>query len=359
MPNSRLSSQFADTLKHELQSRKFKPGELLPGQRILAKEHHLSEKTVRRALKMLTFEGLIAPEDRRGYRVLGQANDPERGFPFACVISKPQQDTVSWFVRRLMNELQAAAGRRGWSLLTIQRESRTSDEIVAHLKAARVCGVIVDSLDRELIDAISKMGVPVVLGDAWREDIALDAVAQDGFTGAMLAAMHLTARGCKRLGFVGPPLLGASPQVIERLAGAVGGAVRSGSTLPAEFCLEVPWGDFSTTVARARKLLSRANRPDGIIAPWTTMGVAVVKAAAELGLEVGREIEVVGWSPEEDYDLEYAAKFQPGKVPPAVVWSMAELSEMCILRLMQRRSSPQLPVSFTRVSMRMRMTGNP
>ena len=110
MIHSRLSKELSDQLKQLLQARKFKPGELLPGQRVLAKEHQLSEKTVRRALKMLALEGLLAPEDRRGYRVLGGTNDPKQGFPFACVISKPLQETVSWFVRRLTNELQAAAG---------------------------------------------------------------------------------------------------------------------------------------------------------------------------------------------------------------------------------------------------------
>lgn len=353
MTYSRLSKQFADLLKEKLRAQEFKSGQLLPGQRILAKQHHLSEKTVRRALKMLETEALIAPESRRGFRVLGRANDPDRGFPFAFVISKPQQEEVSWFVRRLSSELQAAAGRRGWSLLSIQREGRTSGEVIAHLKAARACGVVVDSLDRELIDQIAGLGIPIVLGDAWCEGLAVDAVAQDGFSGAMLAAMHLSHRGCKRLGFIGPPLRGAHPQAIERLAGAVGGALRSGSVLPSDLCVEVPWHDFPAAVARAHELLSRPDRPDGVIAPWTAMGVAVFKAAAELGLTVGRDFELVGWSPQEDYEVEYAARFQFGNVPPAVVWSMTELSEMCILRLIQRHADPQLPASFTRIPMRM------
>lgn len=353
MAPTRLSGQFAALLRRKLYAEEFTSGQLLPGERTLARQFNLSGKTVRRALKILEAEALIAPESRRGYRVLGRANDPNHGHPLALVISKPATEGAGWFYRRLLGTLQDAASRRGWSLLGIQRDGRTTGEIAAHLKAARASGAIVDSADGEVGAAIARLGLPVVLADAWCESLALDTVAQDGFLGGMLAAAYLAAQGCTRLAFVGPELQGAAPQKIERFGGAAAGAARAGLALEPGLCIGVPQGDEAAIRVRVRKLLTRAHRPDGILALWQGMSVAVDEVAAELGLLPGRDFHLVGWSTAEDYTQEFASKFKPGRVPPALVWSMAGMAEQCILRLMQRRADPHLPVSFTRLPIKL------
>lgn len=352
---SRLSGKLADTLRQKLLTEEFSAGQLLPGERALSQQYKVSGKTVRRALKILEAEALIAPESRRGHRVLGRVNSPENGYPLALVIAKPASHGAEWFYRRIMSEMQDAAGQRARSMLCIQSNGRAGGDIAAHLKAARASGVIVESADRELIGTIANLGIPIVLADAWAEGVALDTVVQDGFAGAILAAEYLAEQGCKRLAFIGPELKATTPQIAERFGGAVTGAVRCGLSLDAARCVSAPMGDHAAAVNCARQLLSGKVRPDGIIAPWQSYGLAVHTAARELGLKPGVDFQWVGWSTEEDFETEFAQKLQLDWIPPTVIWSVAELAEMCILRLMQRQADPRLPASFTRIPMKLRL----
>jgi hypothetical protein len=303
-------------------------------------------------LKLLEGEALLMAEPRRGYRVMSRTNDPDKGCPMAFVLSSGKGEQL--LGGPILRELQAAAGRRGWSLLGVMREGRTSGEIVEHLRTARVCGVIVDSIDPELLGRIELLGLPTVMVDAWREDVRLDAVMQDGFAGGMLAGDYLAARGHRRVAFCGPELAGATPQIVERFGGAVSGLARGGAGAVPEFVGMDMGRGFAGAVARARGVLERSDRPTGILALWQGIGRAVANAAVELGMIVGRDFDMVGWSTEDDYRAEQETDRHPEQMPPAVVWSVAELAELCIVRLMQRRADPKIPVALTRVPVRLR-----
>lgn len=353
MDATRGSLALAEKLRARIKREGIPAGAYLPSERVLIKEHGLSFKTVRRALKLLEAEALIVAEDRRGYRVLSRANDPAKGCPLAFVVGKPPNEGADWFYHRILGELQQAAGRLNWSLLGVFRNGRTPGEIVAHLEAARACGVIVDGMEPELLEQIERMGIPTVMIDSWLESMRLDAIVQDGFTGAMLATGYLASRGHTRVAYFGHPLAAATPQVIERYGGAQCGLARYGLALAPELCVESPWLDPGEGLARARELLSRQNRPTAVFAPWR--GPAVAQAAQELGLVLGRDLDLVGWSTEEDYANRFEPRFPAGQTPPAVVWSVATLAELCITRLMQRRADPRLPATVTRIPMRLKL----
>ncbi|EFK97313.1 conserved hypothetical protein, partial [sediment metagenome] len=114
---SRRSAQIADLLRREIESGRSAPGHLLSSERRLAETHGVSVKTVRRALEVLQAEALVAAEERRGYRVLSRALDPDRGNPLAFVVGRSPTASTDVFFARVQAALQAAATRRGWSLL--------------------------------------------------------------------------------------------------------------------------------------------------------------------------------------------------------------------------------------------------
>jgi LacI family transcriptional regulator len=250
--------------------------------------------------------------------------------------------------------LQAAATRRGWSLLGVGTEGHSADGVLDSLRAARACGAVVDSADRALLESLASAGMPLVMADAWLEEMPYDAVVQDGFAGGILAGAWLAGRGHRRIAFIGPTLAGADLQITERYCGAVGAMARAGLELPREMIVSAPQQDVPAATRIAAELLARPDRPTAVLALWQGFALAVAQAAKELGLLPGRDLDLVGWAIEEEYETVFLRNFPAGWAPPAITWSCSRLAEACISRLLQRRANPReapvltrIPVKFT------------
>jgi DNA-binding LacI/PurR family transcriptional regulator len=315
------------------------PGDLLPSVRKLSAEHGISCKTVHRALKMLAREGLVSSEPCRGYRVLARAIDPNRGHPIAYVLSA-QMAGEKWtgFNRLLLTSLQDAAGRRGWSMLGAGAKGIAYEEVIEQCRASRAWGVIIDAHSPSIVEMARKAGLTCVMVDAWHPDAEADAVIQDGFNGGLLAARHLVEKGHRRIAWYGP--VGASVHSMTRFGGASSGLMKAGVPLTQEAIVETPEGDYPEM---ARKMLSAKNRPTAVLALWRERCLEIADAADELGLTLGKDLDVVGWVVDEQYDETYAAHFRDGHVPPAVVWDVNTLAETAVARLAARREHPDLP----------------
>lgn len=350
---SRESTRLAGLLRVQIANGTIPGGSFLPSVRAFAKEHRIGTKTARLALKVIESEGLAVPEDRRGYRVLARANDPDRSCPLAFVISG---DNYPPFYNDLLSAMQAAAGRRKWSLLGVQRDGRSCGEVIDHLRKARTAGVIIDTQDADLLTEVNRLGLPVVMVDTWQPECRCDAVVQDGFTGAILAADWLTQRGHQRIAYVGLPPRNAPITVLERYAGAVAGLARAGLTFDPSLIIHVPTRDRAAEIALAKQLLSRSDRPTAVLALWQGVGLAMAQAAREMGLVIGRDLDLVGWSLQEVANpRELLDAAGAGSLLATVTWSTTEMADLCLTRLMQRRESPNLPVSLTRVPVTLRV----
>lgn len=350
---SRGATRLAGLLRAQIAKGAIPGGSFLPSVRAFAKEHHVGTKTARLALKVIESEGLAVPEDRRGYRVLARANDPDRGCPLAFVVSKNTNADTPLFYSDLLSALQTAAGHRKWSLLGVQRDGRTVGEVIEHLRSARACGVVVDCMDVDLLDQLRCLGIPVVMADAWLPECRCDAVAQDGFSGGLLASEWLLARGHQRIAFFGFTPRHAGMLTIERFAGAVGGLAHAGLSFDPKLIVHVPRRDMETATSLARTLLARRDRPTAVLALWQNLGLTMARAARDLGLVIGKDLDLVGWTARDGSSSNVMQEFAAlGAQAAAVTWSMAELAEVCMVRLMQRRQNPQLDVSLIRVPVR-------
>ena len=338
-------------LRSRILSGQVTPGEFLPTVRAVSEEHEVSCGTAWRALKALESEGLVAARPRHGFLVLSRAWSPEKGCPVAYVLSA-QSSTGRWegLNQALLTGLQEAAARRGSSLLGIGQKGASPAKVLEQLKAARAWGVIVDVHSPGVVHLAKQSGLSVVMVDAWHEDAEVDAVIQDGFRGGLLAAKHLAGRGHRRIGWLGP--VSESIHSMTRFGGATSGLRRSGLELPPELQADTAGGPGFEA---ARALLSRPDRPTGLLALWRDMALDAAKAARELGLALGKDLELVGWCPEELYDQDFAERFRDQPVPAAVVWSIATLAETAVTRLTERRANPQLPPIGITVQTRLRL----
>ncbi|MHC4916314.1 MAG: substrate-binding domain-containing protein, partial [Planctomycetota bacterium] len=275
-------------------------GEFLPPVRELARTHSIDMKTMWRALKGLESEGLVSAVPRRGYRVLARANDPKAGCPLAYLGHADQEGSRRegrTFHARLNLALEEAAGRRGWPFLALSMTGLGPGEIARQLKAQRAFGIALDSSRPEMVAAIERAGIPVVVLDSWVRGSAVDSVMQDGQLGGMLAAEHLIARGCRRIAWFGREEAGAHGP--DRISGALATLTAAGVSIPRGLLVKTELEDVKEA---ARKLLSRKDRPDGVIALWHNLALAIKDAADALGLKLGRELPLVGWCAEEAVD---------------------------------------------------------
>jgi len=340
----RSSEQVYAFLRESILSGQAAVGQFLPTERQMAEEHGVAHTTVRRALGRLQADGLIRAEPRKGYRVLSLANDPARGCPVAYIRSDAQP-AGSWddFHRRLVGEIQTVAGRRGWALLTLGAGASGPSEVIARLKAARAFGVILDTDDEGVVRAVREARLPALMLDSWVEGCGMDSVMQDGHHGGLLAARFLAGKGGRRIAWFGPTDRNA--HTMDRFGGFAAGLLGEGLALPPDLIFTA--GESS--LDDARRMLAGPKRPDAVAALWQVYAPVLRRAADELGLTLGRDLQLVSWSPEEQYDGEYVPKFAGGPVMPAVTWSIRAMAEAAVAVLVERRANPALPPLRVRI----------
>ncbi|MHC4914762.1 MAG: GntR family transcriptional regulator [Planctomycetota bacterium] len=344
----RAATKVAEEVRGGIADGRYASGAFLPPVRALKAALAVNYNTVRRALKALEAEGVIAAEPRHGYRVLGRAHDPERGCPFAYV-SWRDREGAEWdrFHQVLMSGLESAAGEKGWGVLSLGSRSSNYAEVVEQLKAAKAWGAILETSKPEFLELIERAGIPAVMVDEWREDLNYDSILQDNYRGGYLAGKELVEAGCKRIAWLGP--VGRNAHSRERFGGAAAALAAAGQVIPPERCFDA-WREAEEGsrpggqdwLAETRRMLSSPQRPDGVLALWTALSVDVKTVADELGLKVGRDFRTVGWSVQETYG-EFASAFAGGDVPPAVVWSVKTMAEISVKRLAERRSDRTTP----------------
>ncbi|MHC4915241.1 MAG: GntR family transcriptional regulator, partial [Planctomycetota bacterium] len=198
----RAASTVADDIRREIADGRTPSGRFLPSIRDIAAKHSLDHKTVRRALKALEAEGLVAAVARRGYRVSAKANDPKVGCPMAYLGhyvgeegGQPGSGQVHFQLRAA---LEQAAARRDWSVLVMAVGNLPPAGLTEHLESQRAFGVVLDTVDPEIIRAVKRADIAAVIVDGWARDAGVDSVMQDGQLGGMLAAEHLLGLGCRK-----------------------------------------------------------------------------------------------------------------------------------------------------------------
>ena len=347
----RVASRLAAVLRNSIIEGRIPAGEFLPTERELAARHGLAQMTVRRALRTLQREGLVAIEPRHGCRVLAKANDPRRGCPVAHVLSHSAGKVLDNVERHINLALQDAAARRGWSMLAVHVGERPPDEVLAELRAARAWGVVLSAVDPKLLKLIGDAGLPAVMVNAWSEGAPFDAVLQDNYQGGFLAAQHLLARGHRKIAWFGP--VGASNFSRERLGGAAAALAAAGLDLPDGLRTDTAGRDLE---AAAAALLARPDRPKAVLALWTDVALALAATARRLGLVLNRDLDMVGWAIDAHLEM-YRPSFAGGPVPPMITWRVEDLARAAVARLAERRADPELPPMRIAVATRLTAAG--
>jgi GntR family transcriptional regulator, arabinose operon transcriptional repressor len=326
---TRKFSALVARISDEVIAGSYEQGTLLPSTRELAGRFGVSSETVRRALKHLEREGVLESRPRSGFRVtLRETAGLDR--PLAYITSNRSDlsdaQPATW---ALSIALQGAGAEREWSILAAHAGDREQGAVLEQLKAGDARGVILDTIDYGLSQAVLGAGLPVVMVNSWVEDSPVDVVLQDNYRGGFLAAEHLLKAGIKRIGWIGHTSEFCHSR--ERFAGANAALSRYGLAIERNDCLAMTEENAKQV---ARKFLKRKDRPDGLLA-FAGPG-PIMEVAGELGLLLGRDFELVGWTVEEAYAMNYQPMFGSRQIAPAVVWSAREMADRALQLLDER-----------------------
>ncbi|MHC4916707.1 MAG: substrate-binding domain-containing protein [Planctomycetota bacterium] len=339
----KASGRVVEAIRAEVTSGSLAAGDYLPSVRTLCSRHEVSIDTVMRALRALEGSGEVAGEGRRGYRVLTRPAALDSGRPVGYLLNL-ERGAAGWtgLYQLLMSALQQAGAKRGWPLVGIGTAGMSPREAVEQACGANAWGLIVTDHKPDIVRAAQEAGLPVVMADGWRPGLAVDAIVQDGFAGGFLAAQHLIDRGHRDILWLGR--ITNSIHSETRWGGASAACMEAGAELVFDettiFRGEIGVDAFAAAI---RKLLSHRKRPKAVLGLWRTMCLGVISACREFDLKIGRDLDLVGWCPEEQYDREFLPHCNGSPVPPVISWSIARMAEATLDRLAERRANPNMP----------------
>jgi LacI family transcriptional regulator len=195
----------------------------------------------------------------------------------------------------------------GYSLLLCNSNDDAQRQ-VDHLRVLaerRVDGIVLVASgdDADIVACCKDLRLPLVLVDREIDSLAADLIEVDHAAGGELATAHLLAQGHARVAcIVGPADLRPSQQREAGWRRALAGA---GVTPRAD---ELARGDFGPQggAAAMRQLLASAHPPTAVFVCNDMMAIGALHAAHEAGVDVPRELSVVGFD-----DIELAAYTSP------------------------------------------------
>lgn len=198
------------------------------------------------------------------------------------------------FFVETMQLLSRALDDAGLRLLLFPADSgATAEPSIHEILHYRLDALVLLSvgLSSTLAEECRRAQVPVVLYNRTTLDDATSSVIGDNQIGARTIAAHLLAGRHQRIAYIAGTA-GSSTNA-QREAAFFAYLAQQGAPAPLR---EDGQYDIAAATAATRRLLTRPDRPDAIFCANDLMAIAAINVARhEYGLDVGREISIVGY----------------------------------------------------------------
>jgi LacI family transcriptional regulator len=214
-------------------------------------------------------------------------------------------DITNPYYPMLARGLQDVIAEAGYHVFVCSTDARAERELefVTDLAERRVDGLFIAAFgaDPELLGVPAARGIATVSLGARIDHPAVDVVDTDDADGAARATEHLIGLGHLRIGLIaGPPPIG------QRRAGGYRRALEAADV---PFAAElVQTGDWTRASGRPamRALAALEEPPTAVFCANDLMAIGALDAARDLGLDVPRDLSLVGFD-----DIEAAALLTP------------------------------------------------
>jgi LacI family transcriptional regulator len=268
----------------------------------IARLANVSKKTVSRVINDSPF---VKEETRLKVnaiiREVGFEPDPQaRGLAFrrSFLVGMIYDNPTPQYVVNMQQGILDAMNNTSYGLLVRPCE-RSSPSFLSDMRSfierQKLFGVILTpsiSEDDRLVKVLQEFDCPYVRVASVMLDKPSTMVVTHDSDGAAEAAHHLAEMGHERIAHIsGPPSFRSSH---ERRRGFREVLAQRGVKLRPSFDREGAY-TFDSGIAAARELLALKPRPTAIFAGNDEMAAGVYKVAHELGLQIPRELSVVGF----------------------------------------------------------------
>lgn len=196
---------LADQLREEIYAQEWKNGHKLPTEAELAKRFGVSRQTVRRAIRLLTEEGMVEARQGSGTFATGRAQSADA--KQVAVISSFLDDYI---FPTVLHDAQSVFAGHGYSILVFATENQVSREreILQNLLEQPVSGILVEgsktalpSPNGDLYQRLRRAGVPMVfLHGAYSELSGIPCISDDNYGGGYKLARYLIDKGHRHIG---------------------------------------------------------------------------------------------------------------------------------------------------------------
>ncbi len=216
-------------------------------------------------------------------------------------------DVGNPFFTDLARGVETTAGHSGLSVVLCNSNDDVDREAhyLSLLQEQRAFGILITPVGRAqpAIDAVRRMGTPVVLVDRGSNRRQCSVSVNDK-VGGELAAAHLIAQGHRRIAFIGGPL--TINQVSERLAGARDAVHAAGLGDDAVMVIETPRLDVAAGRATGAQLaaLPTRTRPTAVLCANDLLALGLLQDCTQRRWSVPGDLAIVGY---DDIDFASAA----------------------------------------------------
>jgi LacI family transcriptional regulator len=219
-------------------------------------------------------------------------------------------DASNPFSTETIRGLEDAVHEQGCAVVVCSTDGSPDREAryLRLLEEQRVQGIVITPATRSMrhLETLRDRGTFVVLLDRRSSDGEFCSVSVDHTRGGELAARHLFELGHRRIAFINGPL--HLSQCAERRRGMRRAARKAGLDADESIveCTINPITAVEQAELAVENFLELPDRPTGVVCVNDRVAFAVLRALAERGVRVPRDMSVVGYD-----DVDFAAMLSP------------------------------------------------
>ncbi|HEX2924854.1 MAG TPA: LacI family DNA-binding transcriptional regulator [Ruminiclostridium sp.] len=245
---------------------------------------------------------------------------------------------------KLANYLEKFASRYNYNIVfcSSNDDFGAKARYVQYFTGGAADGLILfgsDTRDRKLVEKILNSGFPLVLIENYFNDVRVNDVIINNFSGAVNAVNYLIGLGHTKIAHISGNI--SHKAALERLNGYINALNEGGIAYRKEYVVLTDSGDKSGSKA-VEQLLSLKEPPTAIFTFNDIQGYEVIQRAAELGVHIPRDLSVIGF--DNIYDI---FKFIPSNIRLTSMQQPVEKVAEAAIRLMttnidNRDTKPQI-----------------
>ena len=278
----------ADALRSEIVAGTWRPGEQIPGERVLADRFRVSYMTLRHAISTLVDSGELVRVLSKGTFVADKTPLVETSLrPMTLLFPADPEDLDPHYFPEILAAFMTKMTSRG---VTVNcRDYQTADTPGVIDNASAVACLMLTRDHFDLIERLRDRGMLVVAINQYRGRRTIPCVRIDEAAGVMEAVSYLVSFGHTKIGFVRGPSSDLGAQIRQR--GFRDAVKKLGLTETVEV------GEGFTVAAgysASTQLLQSPDRPTAILCASDLAAIGALRAAGDLGISVPDSLSVIG-----------------------------------------------------------------